>query len=397
MKKFTIILSAIIFIAVLEINAQNTTVVGIQFEQTSWPQIVRKAKAENKLIFLDAYASWCGPCKYMAKNIFTHDEVAAFYNQNFINAKIDMEKGEGVEIAKKYGIKAYPTFLFIDGDGNVLHQACGGKEVEEFIKIGELASEDTKNTSAYIKKFSNSELTASFMNEYIGVLNEACISTDKELTSYFSDLDPKLYRETENVKLFNEYVRDYNNPVFKTLVNEQYGFSELMDAEQVDKKIMEVYSYSIKTAAKNNDKNEFSKIQLEIEASELETKEELLLKSDMSWYKYQKDWVNYANTAMEYVPNYAIKNYQELNSICWTFYENVEDEASLFNSLEWITTSLSIKEEYANQDTYAALLFKLGMKEQALEAANLAIKFAENEGTNAEETLKLLKKIEALN
>jgi uncharacterized protein YyaL (SSP411 family) len=59
-----------------------------------------KAKKENKLIFVDAYASWCGPCKLMVKNIFPLKTVGDYYNSHFINAKIDMEKGEGIELAK---------------------------------------------------------------------------------------------------------------------------------------------------------------------------------------------------------------------------------------------------------------------------------------------------------
>ena len=397
MKKFTLILTAILFIAMLEINAQNSTESGIQFDHSSWTELVSKAKAENKLIFLDAYASWCGPCKYMAKNIFTNEEVANFYNDNFINAKIDMEKGEGIELAIKYGVKAYPTYLFVDGEGNVMHQACGGRNAQDFIKVGEMASTEGKNTSAYINKFRDEELTAAFMLEYIGVLSEACISTDKELSSYFSNLEPASYKHSDNINLFIKHVRDYNNPVFKTLVKEQYGFSKEMNTEQVDKKIKEVYSYSVKSAARNNDRNEYDKIQREIKTSELNSKEELLLKGDMSWYNYQKDWDNYASAAIKYVPKFAMSNYQELNSICWTFFEKVEDKQALTNSLEWIEASVSIKAEYANQDTYAALLYKLGMKNEATKAANLAIEYAEKEGADAEETLKLIDKIEALN
>ena len=47
------------------------------------------------MIFLDAYASWCGPCKMLQKNVFTKKAVGDFYNSKFINVKMDMEKGEG--------------------------------------------------------------------------------------------------------------------------------------------------------------------------------------------------------------------------------------------------------------------------------------------------------------
>ena len=85
----------------------------IPFNSDNWKGLLAKAKKENKLIFLDAYTEWCRPCIMMAKNVFTQDKVADFYNEHFVNVSMDMEKGEGPLIGKKYKISAYPAFLFI--------------------------------------------------------------------------------------------------------------------------------------------------------------------------------------------------------------------------------------------------------------------------------------------
>src|SRR6185503_10815231 len=98
--------------------------------------LLARAKKEKKMIMVDAFTTWCGPCKWMAKNIFPNDTVAEFYNKNFINAKIDMEKGEGPDLAKKYEVGCYPTFLFIDGNGQLIHRQSGGGEVKSFIQLG---------------------------------------------------------------------------------------------------------------------------------------------------------------------------------------------------------------------------------------------------------------------
>src|SRR4051812_29883525 len=92
---------------------------GVRFSNISWPEAISLAKKENKLIFLDAYASWCGPCKWMDRNVFPAEEVGRLYNANFINLRIDMEKGVGIDLAKKYGVRAFPTYLFINDDGEV--------------------------------------------------------------------------------------------------------------------------------------------------------------------------------------------------------------------------------------------------------------------------------------
>lgn len=109
---------------------------GIQFTNASWAQILKKAKAEKKVIFLDAYASWCGPCKVLQKNVFTRKEVGDYFNKQFINVKMDMEKGEGPALAQRYPLEAYPTLLFIDGDGRVLKKVVGVQSPENLIAIG---------------------------------------------------------------------------------------------------------------------------------------------------------------------------------------------------------------------------------------------------------------------
>lgn len=113
---------------------------GIAFHEGSWNEALEKSREEEKPIFVDAYASWCGPCKWMTRNVFTDDEVGNYYNENFVNVKLDMEKGEGRNFAKKYGVSAYPTLLYLNSDGEVVHKVRGAKRVEGFIKEGKKAN-----------------------------------------------------------------------------------------------------------------------------------------------------------------------------------------------------------------------------------------------------------------
>lgn len=108
---------------------------GIQFTEGKWSELLKQAKKENKLIFLDAYTTWCGPCKMLQKNVFTRDDVAATFNGNFINVKIDMEAGEGPSLAKRYPIEGYPTLFFINGKGKVVKQLLGYQQPQDLIKV----------------------------------------------------------------------------------------------------------------------------------------------------------------------------------------------------------------------------------------------------------------------
>jgi uncharacterized protein YyaL (SSP411 family) len=108
---------------------------GIYFESGSWTEIKELAYEEGKLIFVDAYAEWCGPCKKMARHVFTDVEVGKFYNDNFINVQMDMER-EGVRFAYKWGIEAYPTFLFLSPNGNILYKTTGARGAYDFLQLG---------------------------------------------------------------------------------------------------------------------------------------------------------------------------------------------------------------------------------------------------------------------
>ena len=129
MKKFLFLLMA--FLGMTQVNAQ-----GINFFEGNWKAVLEKAQTENKLIFIDCYTSWCVPCKKMSQTTFTDKKVAEFYNKNFVCVKLDMEKGEGTTVMNAYKINSFPTLLFLNNEGDVIQNANGFKEPEEFLRVG---------------------------------------------------------------------------------------------------------------------------------------------------------------------------------------------------------------------------------------------------------------------
>lgn len=122
-------------------DSENSTASGsgIQFQSGTFKQASALTKKENKPIFLYISTSWCGYCKRMKANVFTNTEVGKLYNSTFINVAVDGEKGDGIELAKKYGVKGYPTFVFLNPDGSLAYQTSGYHNPEKFLELAKNA------------------------------------------------------------------------------------------------------------------------------------------------------------------------------------------------------------------------------------------------------------------
>ncbi len=109
---------------------------GIQFIRGSFREILAHAKKERKLVFMDCYTTWCGPCRMMSSLVFTRKDVGDTFNPFYVSYKCDMEKGEGIELAKRYNVKVYPTMLILDANGEVVYSFTGARSPQDLIKIG---------------------------------------------------------------------------------------------------------------------------------------------------------------------------------------------------------------------------------------------------------------------
>ncbi|MCB1051915.1 MAG: thioredoxin family protein [Acidobacteria bacterium] len=85
---------------------------------------LQQAKSENKLLFIDFYAVWCGPCKAFTRDSHSKPEIQSRL-EKVVLAKIDAEKGEGINWAKKFKVQGYPTYCLVSPQGELLDQWAG--------------------------------------------------------------------------------------------------------------------------------------------------------------------------------------------------------------------------------------------------------------------------------
>ncbi|MBS1771380.1 MAG: thioredoxin family protein [Bacteroidetes bacterium] len=115
-------------------GGENTT--GIKFKEIGWEATLKEAKKSNKLIFVDVYTSWCGPCKLLRKNTFPDKALGDYFNANFVNVAFDAEVGDGIKVAEKFSVPGYPCLLILDKDGNEIGRTMGYQGPEDLLRFG---------------------------------------------------------------------------------------------------------------------------------------------------------------------------------------------------------------------------------------------------------------------
>lgn len=242
MRLLLILLLLPVHIFAQEVSSSNE---GIKFEHSSWKEVVAKAKQENKLIFMDCYTSWCGPCKMMAKTVFKEAKVGEFFNKNFINCKFDMGVGEGKKLKDKFNVAVFPTFLVINSNEEVLHRFVGGMKSPEFIAKAQEAL-DGKGVSYYINKYKSGNREAAFIQQYIKVLESAYMKQEAGIVveEYFKTVDKSTIFTKANWELFYNNISDVDSDMYKYVNANKEKFYSVVKKERVEAKLMGCWSQS---------------------------------------------------------------------------------------------------------------------------------------------------------
>ena len=180
MKKLLGVILAVFF-------CSNVFSQGIEFEHGTFAEALAKAKKENKMVFMDCYTTWCGPCKQLAKKVFPQKEVGDYFNTHFVNVKMDMEKGEGAELAKKYGVKTYPTLLFMDAAGKVLHTKLGSSGSTGLIEVAKVARDPSRRIGTFKEKYAKGNRDPKLVAQYVRALMATRCYKREEMLSIGKD------------------------------------------------------------------------------------------------------------------------------------------------------------------------------------------------------------------
>ena len=288
---------------------------GVAFvEGKTFAEVLHKAKEEGKMLFIDCYTSWCGPCRMMATQVFPQKKVGDYFNEHFVSFKIDMEKGEGPELKNKFSVRAYPTFLFLDGDGKEINRIVGGdSDADKFLKsvddgIG------TLSLSSLAKRYEGGERDTTFLLSYLKALDGAYDSKKaNEVAGVL--LEGRDQDMLTNKGLFDAFLK-YNttplSPAFQYVLSHKAMFTKKYGDEHLDRTIESVWmSYPRSFVTKESD-GSVKVDEVAMEAYKKEMKkwkvkkaDEVILNYDMYVAESKSDWKTFAALCTKNIKKYG--------------------------------------------------------------------------------------------
>lgn len=365
---------------------------GISFEHDSTLVAIKaKARAANKPVFIDCYTTWCGPCKWMAKNIFPNDTVGKFFNENFVSLKMDMEKGDGIKVAAKYKISFYPTFLFLDTAGKELHRVTGTSKTNEFIAHAQKSLDPKNRFSSLKEQYQKGDRNPAFLRKYIMAAQQAGDMNVNELSDWYFAFIPENELVTkENFEIIERTVYQTSQPGFEKMYTHREKFTALVGKEKMDAKMAhvmgrsfnEAYKWDSKKQAETVNEEKYAAMTAKVKSFDFAGRDKILSEQEMRYLLAKDDQEAYLAALRTHIPKYSWNDAEELNNRAWKFYERSDKKAELELALSWSKRSLELSDDCYKNDTYAALCQKLNRKKEAMTHAQKALDQAKKAGEN---------------
>jgi len=410
MRKKTLMVATMLMLVVTGVYAQ-----GINFvTDLSWAQIQEKARSEKKLILIDAYTTWCVPCREMSEKTFPVSEVGDAVNEKFVALKVQMDQtgkdsdqvkawhATAKQLMDKYEVNAFPTILFLTPEGKLVHSLVGFADAPALITEVKKALARNGEYGQMISKFDKGGMDTAGMQELVKKAREL---KDRATMIRVSDAYIKQIKPADLLKKSNLLFAGSNlhskgryYELFKTKAKEINIIIAKNYAEQVLKNV--IYREEIAPFDKA-EKPDWDAIEKRVSSKHGRLGEEQAWGNRTVYYWQNKDWVNFGKYYKKYFDRVIPleRSGLHINNMSWPVFEHVTDSAILNTAIKAMAYNVDKFQRYDAPaiDTYANLLYKAnllygaGKKEDALFWAELGVRLTDHD-KGFEETLAKMKR-----
>ena len=378
-----------LFITILMLTITGSAFAqGIQFFEGSWGEAQGEAEKQEKLIFVDAYAVWCGPCKQMAKNVFPNEKVGEFFNKHFVAMQIDMERGMGLEFAKQYPVRAYPTLYFMDSKGKILQTVVGAQSIEGLLSIAQKVLDMDDKSADFAAEYEKGKREPELIYGYIRALNKAGKPSLKISNEYLraqKDLNTSF-----NLKFILEAATEADSKAFDWLIQYRKDIAKVTSEDEVRQRILDACRNTAQKAVEYQSKDLMADAVDKMKKYSSDKADAFEGQAWMDFYIHAKDAANFNKTAKSYAKKSVYDDARELQSICKTIVDNFADDKNSMNLAEDLAKrATEVGQTSVYHLIYADVLYRNGKKEQALNIAKQALELAKAEGATAVRTAEM--------
>jgi len=358
----------------LGMNAQ-----GIEFYDGNYKDALKMADEKGKLVFVDAYAVWCGPCKKMAATTFKEAAVGDFFNENFINLKIDMEKGQGLDFRNKYPVSAYPTLLFLNGDGDVVHKAVGGKDSNALLQLAQMAMRKDDRSGKFAEKYEEGNRDYDLVLNYIKALNKVDKPSLKIANDYVRSA-PKISKEQMAIFLYEATVQA-DSRLFTKMIEHRSLLETKLGKEAVLEKIEKACDNTVATAIEFEDPDLVKEAKGIMKKHARSKSKVFATKADMEYYKGIGELDVYFKMADDYVSKIIKNDADQLHKIAQSLSKEYKsNKAALKIAEKSCGKCVKLNDDINYKITFAQILNQNDKKGEALKIAKQALEQAKEAG-----------------
>ncbi|MGK4568686.1 thioredoxin family protein [Flavobacterium sp. 3HN19-14] len=391
--KHLITISALLFTLIFTQNGVSQEI--MHFDENGYEAALQRSKTEHKPVLYMVYATWCQHCNKMKAEVLTDPEVKDFLTKNFVCAWQDIDKGEGEMFKQKFGVKMFPTFLFLDEKGTVLYNVNGELKSADLLNEARNALTPEKQLPYLKKDFEANPGNADKCLAYLTTLKKGKDRKDLSAPAqiYLSTQSEQQLVSAINWRIIANAVTDVNSREFQYVLKHREQFAAVASTARVQRKIVNIIEEKIRPFAENMDTIGYKKVRADIKALNLKTADSLVFKSDVIISESTGNWTAYKKATMDGAEKFAWDNATLLKQIAQNYQQHYADINSLKYAIKIAEQSEKLNESYDGYILLSRLYIKINDRKTAIDYARKAKQMTANLGWNSKDADALLQEL----
>ncbi|MBN8857024.1 MAG: thioredoxin family protein [Sphingobacteriales bacterium] len=393
---------------------------GIEFDQSqNWQAVLKKAKDEQKYIFVDCFATWCGPCKEMDKQVYASEKAGAYFSAQFISVKVQMDSTANDDVRQRgwykdakylmstYEVSAYPTYLFFSPEGKIVHKSTGFQDTDRFLITAADALNPDHQYYTLLEKYNHQQLTEeSFIPLSIMAKQLGNINLSKELADqYVKTVSKQDLFTKDNIEALEILLQSSKDESFTFFLKNTDKINTVMDKtgyangvvdriimkEEIDQRL-----FPNNYIPDNISPGRWDSIYRTISRKyNKDYADRLVTNKKAGWFRHKEQWEDYAREMVHFfdLTNGFDLDGFVLNNGAWQLFKHTGNKQYLNRAAYWMRQLIDKDPtDYAGMDTYANLLYRAGNVKEAIEWQQKAVELSKGEDKNLVEALEKMKK-----